>query len=300
MDWLHHPRFARERSRIIEFLRQDQYDFRKIKKVVFLCGGRVSIRRDSLNAYLERHVPDVLVFYAEAVWAVIASFTASANALAVEEKLAALADIVIVIVESPGTFTEIGAFAISDPLRAKLLPILDVRRREDESFINTGPVRWIDADSKFRPSIWVDPEQILAATDQIEERLRRLPKSTPVRIQDLSASPKHLLFFVCDIVAVFGPCPREHVAASVSDVLGSTGGTSDIDLYLGLGKAMKLLSSFTLNGCEMFFRVLNDGRLVSFQRKRHIDLPTLRSRVLSAMQACSACEPVLAELVRRT
>jgi len=299
MDWLRHPRFAKERARVIGKLRGDEYDFRRIKKVVFLCGGFQSARRDTLSTYFERYVPDSLVFYAEAVWAVITSLATGANALAVEEKLAALADIVIVIVESPGTFAEVGAFAISQPLRAKLLPILDARYKGRESFIETGPIRWVDTDSKFKPTIWADLDQILTATDEVEDRLSRLAKSTPTRVKNLVSSPKHLLFFVCDLVAVFGPCPRDHIAATVTELIGSRADEVDVDLYLGLGKAMKLLGSFEFAGREMFFRMLNEGHLSSFQRRRHIDLSTLRSHILSAMQACDACGPVLAELAKQ-
>ncbi|MEX2138227.1 MAG: retron St85 family effector protein [Pirellulales bacterium] len=299
MDWLQHPRFANERTRAINQLRDDKYDFHRIKKVVFLCGGLASPRRDTLNAYFQRHIPDCLVFYAEAAWAVIASLTTSTNALAVEEKLADLADIVVIIVESPGTFAEVGAFAMSERLRAKLLPILDSRHRSRESFIATGPIRWVDAESTFKPTIWTDLDQILNATGELEERLSRLKKSTPTRVSDLLSSPKHVLFFVCDLVAVFGPCPRDHMVANLKDLLGARAPEVDIDLYLGLGRAMNLLGSFRVADRDMFFRVLDDGRLSSFQRRRHIDLSTLRAGVLSAMQACGLCDVVLAELARQ-
>lgn len=300
MDWLKHPRYAHERLRVINVLRHDEYDFRGIKKVVFLCGGFESPRRNDLRAYLERFVPDALVFYAESVWAVIAA-TAGSNALAMEQRLASLADICIVIVESPGTFAELGAFALSDDLRRKLLPILDSRHRGAESFLATGPVRWVDADSLFAPTIWTDLDQLLLAADQIQERLKRLKRTSPTRIKDLASSPKHLLFFVCDLVSVFGPCPREHVELTVAELLGSIASASvDTGLLLGLGKAMNLLGSFVFDGREMFFRKLSEGRLISFQRKRHIDLTTLRSDVLSAMQACRICDAVLVEFAKHT
>ncbi len=299
MDWLHHPRFARERRRVLDQLRRDRYDFRRIKKVIFLCGGFRSTRRDTLNAYLERYSEDCLVFYAEAVWALIASTVPAANALAMEEKLAALSDIVIVIVESPGTFAEVGAFALSGPLREKLLPVMDVAHRGGDSFLSTGPIRWVDEESRFRPTIWTNLNQILLAAGEIDDRLKRIPKTKPMRVLDLEASPKHLIFFICDLVAVFGPCPREHIVGAVAELL-PPGVHIDVDLYLGLGKAMKLLRSFQSEGEEMFFRVLVDGKLLAFQRRRHLDLSTLRSHILSAMQACAPCAPALAELDRQT
>ena len=295
MDWLHHPRFARQRAEAIRRLKHDEYDFLRTKKVVFLCGGFESRRRDALSKYLARFADDTLVFYAEAVWAVIAEALPNANALAIEEQLAALADIVVVVVESVGTFAEIGAFALSAPLRSKLLPILDGAYKNTDSFLTTGPIRWVDNDSLFGPSIWTDFGQILVAASEVQDRLSRIARSRPARISSaaLLNSPKHLLFFVCDIIAVFGPCPMTHISDTVHRILETH---IDINLYVALGKALRLLGSFPVAGMEHYYRRLEDGRLLAFQRKRRIDLATLRSQVLSAMQKCEPCIPVLTEL----
>lgn len=301
MDWLHHPRFAKRRAHVLEVLRHDEYDFRSIKRVVFLCGAHLSPRRDALNKYFQRFADTALVFYAESVWAVISAAMPAANALEVEGQLADLADIVIILVESPGTFAELGAFANSERLRAKLLPILDVRHEGADSFLVTGPIKWVNSASKFAPAIWTDFDRVLLASSQIEERLARLGRSRPAKIKhaEMLGNPKHLLFFVCDLVSVFGPCPREHIDDCLSVLLG-TPATADTGLWLALGKAMGILSSFDFEGRDMFFRVLDGGRLLAFQRKRRIDLPTLRSEVLSAMQGCEACSPVLAEFMARS
>jgi hypothetical protein len=300
LDWLDHPRFRPVRDLAVTTLRQHEYSFRKINKVVFLCGANQSTRRDNLAAYLLRNHDDVLIFYAESVWAVIAAGASAANALDVEAKLAELADIVIVIVESPGTFAELGAFANSEPLRQKLLPLLDTIHRGQESFITTGPVRWVDSDSAFRPSLWLVLDRLLESVDQIEERIARIPTRKAARVADLAASPKHLVFFICDIVAVFGPCPASHIKFAVQQIFGSRDPEIDVEMYLGLGKAMRLLESFEHDGLAMFYRPLSQGRLPAFQRRRRdLDIPSLRAQVISVMQTCDACEPVLRELARR-
>ena len=129
-----------------------------------------------------------------------------------ESDLAALADLVVIIVESPGTFAELGAFSLSDPLRKKILAIVDepyVNHRQ--SFISTGPLRWIDSDSDFAPTIYVPLNRILQGVDKIEERISRIPKSRTVKISDLAASPKHLLFFLCDLISVIHPATEKMV-----------------------------------------------------------------------------------------
>jgi hypothetical protein len=72
-----------------------------------------------------KHNPKFGIFYAERVWELMVQ-KADRDALQMEAELAFLADLVVIIVESPGTFAELGAFSLSGPLRKKLLPIIDV------------------------------------------------------------------------------------------------------------------------------------------------------------------------------
>ena len=295
LDWLHHPRFAQVRDAVLAAFRRKEYHFRKVGTVVFLCGSQDSSPRNHLSQYLARHRRECLVFYAERAWEIIALHDTSANALAVEEKMAQLADIVIVIVESPGTFAELGAFSISPPLRRKLLPILDLNHRDGGSFVETGPVCWTDRDSTFGPSIWGNQARILEVVGDVEERLDRIPVARSRRVPDLIASPKHLLFFVCDLVSVFGPCPRHHIELFVETLLGQPG--ADVTLMLGLGRALDLLSSLSVDDQELFYRPLQEGQLRSFQYTgKYVDMASLRARVVGVMQACPPCIPALKAL----
>ena len=145
-SWFEHPKYVRTRERLIESLTSSHYRFRRSEPVVFLCGGEKSIPRDELAAYLTKYNPAILLFYAEVVWGLIAS-RLKLGALKMESDLAALADLVIIIVESPGTFAELGAFSNSDALRQKLLPIVDIEYQPPQnSFLALGPIRWIEAE----------------------------------------------------------------------------------------------------------------------------------------------------------
>ncbi len=138
-SWFEHPKYVRTRERLIESLTSTHYRFRRSDPVVFLFGGEKSVARDELAAYLKKYFPTLLLFYAEVVWDLIAS-RLKLGALKMESDLAALADLVIIIVESPGTFAELGAFSNSDPLRRKLLPILDIQYQPPQkSFLALGP-----------------------------------------------------------------------------------------------------------------------------------------------------------------
>jgi len=282
MPWLNHPKFVRVRDEILEAVKRNEYRFRRTPNVLFLCGGNKSKPRYRLAEYIRTRREDTLVFYAEEVWTTISRIE-KLSALEMEAELAGLSDIVVIIVESPGTFAELGAFSLSDPLRKKLLPILDMKYRTGESFLETGPVRWTDKDSSFRPCIWANHQSILEAAGDLEIRLKNILRG-PTRIIDLAGSPKHLLFFICDLVAVFGPCPLTHVKFYLEKLLGRE--SESIDMLVSLASAMGLLNSIRpAPTTELYFRPLQNGNLPVFHyTKKHLGIPTLRAKVLGVMQ----------------
>ncbi|MGE0682961.1 MAG: retron St85 family effector protein [Candidatus Binatia bacterium] len=283
MDWLHHPAYSHARDGLIERFRKREYTFRKLKTVIFLCGGSCSPRRDQLAGYLRRHHSDELLFYADDVWTHITA-QEEQNALAMEQELAQLADIVMVVVESPGTFTELGAFSLIEPLRKKLLPILDAQFQGAGSFINTGPVRWVDADSNFSPSIYVNFSVILDAIEQIAERLKRVRRSEEEHIKDIASSPKHLLFLLCDLAAIIGPAPAKHFEYYLSQILTAQPVWS-VHRLLGLAVALKIISFRNgNNGMRMYYRPLSRGEMPAFHYRRMFNLSTERAKILSVLQ----------------
>ncbi len=287
MSWLYHPSYVPVRDRLIEYLRSDKYRFRRLAPVVFLCGAANSAPRDALRNYLAHHPPRVSLFYAEQVWMRIVP-NAGANALEMEDFLGQLADTVIIIVESPGTFTELGAFSLSPVLRKKLLPILDTRHRNANSFIETGPVSWINEDSEFAPAIYVNHATILESVIEIEERLKRITKPTTTRIEDLSKSPKHLVFFICDLIAVIGPATTSMIEHYIKRIV-PTVSADQVPTLIGLGSAMDLICHFEvpLNGsCETYFyRVVGEALTRPFHHQRYLDLPSRRADQVEVLQS---------------
>jgi hypothetical protein len=220
-SWLQHPRYVHIREGLVQHLRPPKYRFRRLNPVVFLCGSDGSKGRDALREYLHKYTPNLSVFYAELVWEIIASL-GERDALQMEEDLAKLADLVIVLVESPGTFTELGAFSLSPSLRKKMLPIVDEKYRHDVSFITNGPLKWIDSESVFKPTIYTNLDKNLLAADQVQERIQRIAKPHSTKLEDLATSPKassvfHLRSDLGNLSRY--PCddhrlPRRHIAVN--------------------------------------------------------------------------------------
>ena len=292
MPWLHHPSYVRVRDRLVERFKDKAFVFRKLRHVVFICGGFQSTRRLEMIAYMRRWCTDAIVFQADDVWAEIATKNPTLNALALEEQLARLADMLLIVVESPGTYAELGAFSISSHLRRKLLPIVDATYEGRESFINTGPVNWVNDDSMFRPAVYVPLDSILEAGSEVTNRLGRLPTPKESRIDDLAAHPKHLMFLIHDLVAIIGPSSSEHVAFILSAILGKEPVQSVASL-LGMAKALGLLRSFPSGG-QLFYLANADSYFAKpFVTKKYFDLNTERAKVLSVLQTISGAREVM-------
>lgn len=298
--WLEHPRYVPIRDGLIEALSSSEYRFRGLERVLFLCGGANSPHRDALRDYLHKHAPWVKIFYAERAWEQIASH--EEDALRMEADLAALADLVIIVVESPGTFAELGAFSLSDPLRKKLLPIVDKQYRDVPSFISTGPLRWIDAESKFAPTIYVALSQILKAIDEVEERIKRIPRTRAVGLLDLAESPRHLLFFLCDLIAVIYPATVEMVEFYLRQIAPSIPSSKvSIPTLIALAVAMELLRAkdVVVGGRKQrfFWPALPDAVERPFHRARRLlDLPSQRAAHVSVLLSVPEAQYVLHEL----
>lgn len=301
-SWLEHPRYVPVREGLINHLRRTRYRFRKLDPVIFLCGASESKSRDAVRAYLGKHVPGLDIFYAEKVWREIASL-GERDALQMEDDLAKLADLIIVIVESAGTLTELGAFSLSPGLRQKLLPIVDESHRCDASFIKTGPLHWIDAESAFAPTIYTDLSMVLSAADQIEERIKRIPESRSIKIDDLSDSPKHLLFFLYDLISVIHPASLPMISFYASAIVPTLAASAiDIPTLVGLAVAMGLLRPLSVSvgsRSEVFYAPLDTKRIGRpFHHSRFLYLEARRAEHASVLLSIPTAKAVTEAFTR--
>ena len=67
--------------------------------------------------------------------------------LTFEEFLAEVSDVIVLFVESPGSFCELGAFSYAEKLFSdKLIIVIDEKYKGDKSFIITGPTAKAEKD----------------------------------------------------------------------------------------------------------------------------------------------------------
>lgn len=113
-------------------------------KFVFLCGKQFTkesyyeTNRGIIDKFLKSKSKDIYIVLSEQLWE--KEFNSNIDLLTFEEFLAEVSDCIILFVESPGSFCELGAFSYADKLFSdKLAIIIDKQYEGSESFIITGP-----------------------------------------------------------------------------------------------------------------------------------------------------------------
>lgn len=273
--WEEHPKFVlaleelssqlkRSNSENLTTRRKRLFGSSTLPRILFICGGdqKYCKNRGIIESYLRKYSTNIFTFRAEYAWDVMVNSKKNVNALALEEWLADFSDAVIILVESYGTVAELGAFSMSDSLRRKLLPILDKRYSKDPSFINTGPVRWVDNDSVYKPCIYTDFNSILKIMPEIVNRIdTQRPKFYVDRddkektFGNLNLSRKELLLFILMIIISIGPVNEDIIISQCKTILEikSKKDINEIEFIISLSVALEMAKTKIINDKCYYF-----------------------------------------------
>lgn len=198
---------------------------------IFLCGGRIndpkSLRRP-LRERIEKTASQYKyrVYYPETLFLELILGHERRSLLALENLLARCVGAVAIIVESPGTFAELGAFANHAELSKKLIVIMDEKFRTHQSFINLGPLRSLKSDRRwaiiFEPFDRPDLDRLSKLTC---EAARRTSIDNPPS-RDLS-NPIEAMRAYLALVYVLNPISRQELFELVSILAAGAGGIGD-------------------------------------------------------------------------
>ena len=101
-------------------------------KFVFLCGKQFTkesyyeTNRGIIDKFLKSKSKDIYIVLSEQLWE--KEFNSNIDLLTFEEFLAEVSDCIILFVESPGSFCELGAFSYADILPFSSSPSWRIRR----------------------------------------------------------------------------------------------------------------------------------------------------------------------------
>lgn len=189
---------------------------------LFLCGGS-SPDQEKLRKEVGTQISNLAskynypVYYPEDLFVEQILGHGRQDLLSLENLLATSVHCVVILLQSPGTFAELGAFTNYAGLIDKLIVVIDPKYKLKPSFISMGPVRYLK--SKTRSIVLYSKLETSNAgviARQIAEVARRIAKySTPV--VSLS-NPLSSYEFHLSLAYVFDPIPIRSLYATVASL----------------------------------------------------------------------------------
>ncbi|WP_115717624.1 retron St85 family effector protein [Gallaecimonas mangrovi] len=225
-----------------------------ISKFIFLCGANksqieISERRKALIEFSKIHLPHTHFFLAEKMFSTLQDEGHKGNILDVESLISDFSDFILIILESPSAFAELGAFS-HEKLRRKLVVINNLEFKTENSFINLGPIKAIEeaagTDRIVYYKMSADGIKIRDAIGdtfhQIYELFKEPIKSTGTSVDLDVLNPakkfdKRSAMFIHDLIYLSGPILHRELIQLLKLLFGD-------DNYNKAAHLLAILSSF--------------------------------------------------------
>jgi len=213
--------------------------------IIFTCGGSDSISnptgRQKILRYAERQFPEFNFFRAEDTFSAI-DLPAGEDLLTAEIRLLQYSDCILIILESPGAIAELGAFSVDDIVASKILLINNEMYKDEQSFLQKGPVAKIERISDFKPVIHAKFNEILRCAPAIRERLERIQRKRRSKsilghdIHKLKLDSRIRILLLLDVISIYSPLTGQEVKYLAREIFKESE-VSDLDLAVlkGLG-----------------------------------------------------------------
>lgn len=182
---------------------------------IFLCGGsgpeESKFRREigkKISGILSKY--KYSIYYPEDMFIEFILGHQKQDLLTLENLLADSVNTVVILLQSPGTFTELGAFTNYEKLSDKLIVIIDPRFARTKSFINFGPIRYLKTKTKSKVLfLSMNSSNSNKLVKQIADSARDVAKhSSPIRAL---SNPISAYRFYLALIYVFEPIPKEAI-----------------------------------------------------------------------------------------
>lgn len=206
---------------------------------VFLCGAagkEASKFRFALGKAIEETQSQSAMFsvyYPETLFSELLYGRAKHNLLSLENVLADNVSAVVLPLQSPGTFAELGAFTNNDRLRAKLIVINQNKFRRVRSFVNDGPIALLDKRNVIYDDMKFDKDSITNLKYQIRDKTKAIQKN-----QNTKRTLFDMRFVLFVLIYVFDPISREDLI----DIIKNANVLKDDEIML-LNSAVSVLGT---------------------------------------------------------
>jgi len=195
---------------------------------IFLCGGNGK-REEEIRKRLRRKMGGQVskyryrVYFPEDMFMELILGHERRDLLRLENMLGDSVNAVTILLESPGTFTELGAFANHDKLKDKLIIVVDPKYARAKSFINFGPIRYLRRATRSKILFSkIEYENLDSLVRQISGAAREIAKHSLVRIG--LTNPIAAYEFYLALIYVFDPVSLIKVLEIAEKLSRSDGG----------------------------------------------------------------------------
>ena len=117
---------------------------------LFLCGGASTKNNKSVRDKIKEQLyknEQLSILYPEDLFMEMLS-RKKYDLLTLEKFLAHNSDVILIVCESPGSFTELGAFVNNQETLEKVVVLIKTKYKNSKSFIMQGPVAYVKAKDK--------------------------------------------------------------------------------------------------------------------------------------------------------
>lgn len=268
--------------------------------IVLLCGGpiKTKVRPDdpdlpiaSLRDAITRSITTYEIFRPEEIdtWHSDGLFK---NLMDFEADLASICSLVVIVLESQGAFTELGAFSQLPDLSKKIIAIRSNDYAKDTSFINLGILRYLTADhptsvksypwkikkdpnsTELLPLPEITPEVVADVISDIQDELNNLPKSQVLRITQRS----HIVVAVCEMIRLFVAL-KEHEILEYLQMLGAAVSKDELKRTLFLLERFRLIKKEEYSDSMFFMRTEEQYHKLRWVVKDDANFDALRMRM---------------------
>jgi hypothetical protein len=274
-------------ERIKELFFSSKFKISRDPRIVFVCGASLasnsgkSARKRFLD-YSVKHLVDYDIFIAEDFLISLLK-NPEDDLLSIENKLGEYSDCIIIFLESPSAIAELGAFANHENLLGQMLVVNSIKFRDEDSFINRGPLKRIRKQSKFGEIIYCDFNSVLEKVTVIKKQLddKKSNKKT-IKIFNFndykSLDPKSKMLILLDFIALFQPVKLEELLFIYKAIIGNS--YFEIDFEINLLMTLK----YILKSDSNYYITCLPYKKPYFSFDRENIIPEIRAIVINAYQ----------------
>jgi hypothetical protein len=260
--------------------------------IVLLCGGSVAplkVNPDdddppiaSLRDAISRTNTAYEIFRPEEItsWQADGVFK---NLMTFEADLASICSLVVIVLESPGSLAELGAFSQLPDLSKKIIVIRSSDFQDDTSFINLGILRYI-AES-HESSIKSYPWNILNPQSITEEMIDDVISDIKFELSELKKSEvfkpcqsSHIVVLICEIINYFTAL-KEHEIFEYLTIVGTKINKDELRCKLFLLEKFKLINKIGYSDSIFYMRSQEKYHRLRLTLKNEVYPDVLRFKV---------------------